>query len=613
MQLRDVPIKRKLMRVILLTSGAVLLLTCTAFFAYEFVTFRQGTVRELSTLGKIIAANSTAALAFDSPEDADEILRALSAEKHIVAAALYDLKGNLFSHYPAAASMANFPAAPENDGYQFGSADLVSFQPVIQGNKRLGTLYLKSDMGAMYERFTLYGAIVFLVVILSIVLAYLLSKKLQQGISQPILALADTARAISDRKDYSVRATKWGEDEMGLLTDAFNHMLSQIEEQNHALSESEARVRAVLNCAVSAVIVIDEKGTIIDWNERAEKMFGWTREKAIGQELATTIIPPHFREAHRKGLRHFFVTGQGPVLNQLIELSAVRSNGEEFPIELSISPMRTKSTVTFCGFVTDITQRKQTEEEIRLFNQRLEQIVAERTNDLKLANKELAAFSYSISHDLRAPLRSIHGYMNIFSEEYSDQFDDEAKKLTAIVLNNAVKMGQLIDGLLAFSHLGRKELEKGGISMKEMVTGIWEELKKMEQGRDLECRILSLPDALGDRVTIRQVWTNLISNAIKYTRRKPKGTIEIGASTAEDSIIYYVKDNGAGFNMQYYDKLFGVFQRLHSQQEFEGTGVGLAIVQRIIAKHGGKIWAEAKQNEGATFYFSLATNHQEGD
>jgi len=231
--------------------------------------------------------------------------------------------------------------------------------------------------------------------------------------------------------------------------------------------------------------------------------------------------------------------------------------------------------------------------------------VAERTNELEVANKELEAFSYSVSHDLRAPLRSIHGYMNIFLEEYADKFDAEGKRLIDIILKNGQKMGQLIDDLLAFSRLGRRDLIKVKVSMNDVVGSIWEELKKLEEERLVELIHHELPETVADSITIKQVWSNLISNALKYTRCKDKAIIEIGSEEDHGSIIYYIKDNGAGFDMRYYNKLFGVFQRLHSQEEFEGTGVGLAIVQRIIAKHQGEIWADAKLNEGATFFFSL--------
>ena len=231
------PIQQRLMRIILGTSGVVLVLTCLAFVSYELLTFRRTSVRELAVLGEIIATNSTAALAFDNQSDATEILAALRAEKHIVAACLYDKEGRLFSRYPAEAPEANFPLAAQSDGYRFTDGHLVGFTPVVQGkgSQRLGTLYLRSDLEAMYERLRLYGGIALLVIAAASLVAYVLSRKLQHQISRPILALAETARAVSDRQDYSVRAEKVSDDELGLLTDAFNHMLGQIQEQNMAL------------------------------------------------------------------------------------------------------------------------------------------------------------------------------------------------------------------------------------------------------------------------------------------------------------------------------------------------------------------------------------------
>jgi PAS domain S-box-containing protein len=361
------------MTMMLLVSGAVLLLTCVAFFVSEFLTFRQATVRQLSTVGEIIAANSSAALAFENHDDATEVLSALKAERHVVAAVLYDKDGKVFAKYPADMPDNALPAAPEKRGYHFQHLSLIGFQPVAQGERHLGALYLKLDTGAIMQGWLqVFFGLGVLVIAISLGVAYLLSRLLQQQISQPILALAGTAKAISDRRDYSVRATKLGEDELGLLTNAFNQMLTQIQEQNRALSESEARVRAVLDSAISAVVVIDATGTITDWNARAEQMFGWTRRESLGQKLAETIIPPQYREAHQRGMEYFLATGKGPVLNRVIELSALRRDGSEFPVELSISPLKSGGVTTFCGFITDITERKEAEGKLQAQLTRLE-------------------------------------------------------------------------------------------------------------------------------------------------------------------------------------------------------------------------------------------------
>ena len=224
---------------------------------------------------------------------------------------------------------------------------------------------------------------------------------------------------------------------------------------------------------------------------------------------------------------------------------------------------------------------------------------------MELANKELESFSYSVSHDLRAPIRAINGYTRILVEDYVEKFDSDGIKVLHSIMHNSKKMGDLIDDLLAFSKLGRKQVTFLEINMTNLVKLVREELL-FEDGENIpEFNVHVLPLAKGDQSLIKQVWINLISNAIKYSQYKPKTNIEIGAYEKDDFIVYYVKDKGAGFDMEYYDKLFGVFQRLHSQEEFEGTGIGLAIVQKIVHRHNGTVWAESKLNEGTCFYFSL--------
>jgi len=231
--------------------------------------------------------------------------------------------------------------------------------------------------------------------------------------------------------------------------------------------------------------------------------------------------------------------------------------------------------------------------------------IIERTAQLESANKELEWFSYAVSHDLRAPLRAIHGYTRMLKGDYEPRFDSEGKRLLNNIINNAKKMGQLIDDLLAFSRLSRKELVMMNIPMHNLVVNICNDFKKEQSERNIEFDIRELLPAQADSTSIKQVWLNLISNAVKYSKFKDKAVIEISSGIIGDEIVYAVKDNGAGFDMLYAGKLFGVFQRLHSDEEFEGTGVGLAIVQRIIAKHEGRVWAEGKVNEGATFHFTL--------
>jgi PAS domain S-box-containing protein len=284
-----------------------------------------------------------------------------------------------------------------------------------------------------------------------------------------------------------------------------------------------------------------------------------------------------------------------------------RRNGKVLIIRESANAVRDVKgrIIYYDGTVEDITDRKKAEEALHNLNDELEQRVAQRTEQLEAANKELEAFSYSVSHDLRAPLRSVHGFTKILLEDYESQLDEEGKRICGIISASATQMGELIDDLLSFSRIGRSRLNPSEIDMKKMAKFIFEGMTSPTEKKRIKMNIGRLPQAFGDVTLFGQVWTNLISNAIKYTSKNDISEINIGSKVDGKMITYFIKDNGVGFDMQYAHKLFGVFQRLHSEAEFEGNGVGLAIVQRIILKHGGKVWAESEVGKGATFYFSL--------
>ena len=260
--------------------------------------------------------------------------------------------------------------------------------------------------------------------------------------------------------------------------------------------------------------------------------------------------------------------------------------------------------IQLVGIVQDITERKKAENLILALNRDLEDRVKTRTAQLEVANKEMEAFTYSVSHDLRSPLRIIDGYAQILIEDYVEKLDEEGQKTLGIIMSNAKKMGQLIDDLLSFSKKGRTEIRRH-VNMNQIVDEVIQELRLGGETIPRHLKIETLPSGNCDATLIKQLWINLLSNAIKYSGAKPEPEISIGTTHRDGKTIYYIKDNGAGFDMQYYHKIFGVFQRLHSHYEFSGTGVGLAIVNSIVHRHGGSVWAESKVDEGATFYFSL--------
>ena len=489
--LRDWPIKRKLTAILLLISGLVLLLTSAGFVTYQVVRFRQGTMANLSTLGRVIAANSTASLAFANEADATEVLSALRALPHVVAAALYDKEGRLFARYPADLPRDAVPAAPGKDGFRFEQGHLIGLEPVAEeGNARLGTLYLKSDLKAMSRALWLSAAIAAGAMAVSLLAAYFLAALLQGWISQPILALADTARAVSTQQDYSVRAPKLGEDELGSLTDAFNQMLGRIEDQNAELRR----------------------------------------------------------------------------------------------------------------YATDLEQRvAERTHELEERNETLRRNAAELLN----ANQELDAFAYSVSHDLRAPLRSIDGFSQVLLEDYAAQLDEAGRDSLRRVRAASQRMATLIDDLLKLARVTRAEMRTEVVDLSGMAREIASDLQRTDAARQVEFVIAPGLKARADAPLLRVALENLLRNSWKYTAKQPRPRVEFGSIEANGGRAFMVRDNGAGFDMKYMDKLFGVFQRLHSAAEFEGTGVGLATVRRIITRHGGRIWAEGAVDQGATFYFTL--------
>jgi light-regulated signal transduction histidine kinase (bacteriophytochrome)/HAMP domain-containing protein len=348
------------------------------------------------------------------------------------------------------------------------------------------------------------------VVLTGLGVALLMSAWLQRSVTQPILEMRDVARTIVEKRDYSLRATKRNDDEIGYLADALNRMLDEIEHRASELEQSNANLA-----------------------------------QQVGE-----------REAAEAALRR-------------------------------------------------------AEEKLRELNAELEQRVSERTEQLAAANKELESFSYSVSHDLRAPVRAIAGFSKLLAEHHDTALDDEAKRKLGIVRSEAARMGTLIDDLLAFSRLGRQSLQMRSVDMEELVRLNSETLQAQQPPPVPTLQIEALPNALGDRSLLAQVWINLLSNAMKFSAKKPQPLVVVGGTVGERENTYYVRDNGAGFDPKYASKLFGVFQRLHDAAEFPGTGVGLALVHRIITRHGGRVWAEGRPGEGATFYFTLPRSHSD--
>jgi PAS domain S-box-containing protein len=514
---------------------------------------------------------------------------------------------------------------------------------------------------------------------------------------------------------------------------AFMRDITDRKSAEEALRRSEARKAAVLETALDAIISFDQDGKIIEWNPAAERIFGYSRALALGRDLTELIVPKSNHELHRKGLARFLQTGRGRVLGSRTEVMALRANGAEFPVELSITRIPGEGPLVFTSFIRDITERRRTEEalrkseerfrllvegvedyaiymldmhgrittwntgaeritgyrsqeiigrrfhrfyasedverkkpdqaltvataeghfqderwqvrkdgtqywasfvitalrdesgkltgfstiardvtkrkqdedEIRRLNAELEHRVQERTAELKAAYQEMEAFSYSISHDLRAPLIHIAGFVEMLKSDLGPALDDKSSRHLQTICDSTETMGRMIADLLTFSRIGRAEMHKTRFNLAGTIKEVRRDLQAQTQKRKIDWSVAEMPEVCADPFMMRQALYNLLGNAVKFTRNRDVARIEISVETTAQEHIFAIRDNGAGFDMKYASKLFGVFQRLHTSSEFEGTGIGLANVRRIIGRHGGRTWAEGAVDGGATFYFSL--------
>ncbi len=497
-------IRRKFALVALAAALAALIVAGSALMTYDLRAYREASINDLVTQADILGGASAAALAFDDAKAASENLLLLKAKPTIASAAIYNARGRIFASY-GRAGIADpaLPRLPEADGSQVEGGNLVVFKRIVENNEILGTVYLKADY-RWFERLADYLGIFGAVAALSLLVAVLISAWLQNALTKPILATAAVARKVVEHRDFTLRAAKTTEDEIGQLVDAFNDMLAEIGRSAQAL-------------------------------------------EASNQSLAR-----------------------------------------------------------------EMTERRLADEGRQQLNAELEQRVADRTAQLESANKELESFSYSVSHDLRSPLRAILGFARLLMDDHGAQLDAEARRKLDVIQDEARRMGLLIDDLLAFSRLGRKSMQMTDIDMMALARANYENLNGHGTGAPVDFHLAMLPRAKGDRALLGQVWANLLANALKFSGKREHPLIEVSAISNEAEHVYFVRDNGAGFDPRYRAKLFGVFQRLHSSSDFPGTGVGLALVERIVTRHGGRVWADGKPDEGATFYFTLPKEQLHG-
>jgi PAS domain S-box-containing protein len=606
----------------MLVSGTVLILTCAAFFVYEFITYKEITKRQLTTIGQIVATNSTASLAFDNRNDATDILNALRFQGHIVAACIYDKQGKIFAQYAADSSFRNFPSTPEM-GYRFQNDFLEGFEPVMQNDDRLGTLYLKSDMKNIYQRFRLYGIMAAAFIILSFIFAYLLSRRLQRSITRPILQLVSAAKRVSDEKDYSVRVHSSASEELQTLTDAFNHMLTEIQNQNEkisALNESleeriairtselqEANtnliqqnefVETIIDASIDLIAVFDKELNYLVVNRRVVESYKKSREEIVGRNMVELF--PQLKEAP---IVHYL---KRALNGESIKVGRYESLVSEHYLENFFIPLKNKNgevdRVLLIGHdITDIMKA----------SERLMQVNAE----LEKSNRDLEQFAYVASHDLQEPLRKIQTFADL-AQRNTGQPELLSRYLQKII-SSASRMSNLIKAVLNYSRLSPAYQEFSEVDLNEVVRNIQMDLELVIQEKKAVIHTDGLPKLKASPLQMNQLFLNLFTNALKFTERQPEISIschEVSSQKLEEfhlngkaSCYYQIvfSDNGIGFEEQYAEQAFSIFQRLHSSEKYAGTGIGLALCKKIVENHGGFITVKSKAGEGSSFHIFL--------
>jgi PAS domain S-box-containing protein len=592
---RDIPIRQKLMVITMVTTFAALLLAATGIVALDSFFFRHSLQRDLSTLSQIIADTSTAALAFNDPQAANEILAALRARPHLATACIYRPDGKVLAKYsrPDAPSLCP-PASPDQQGIR--NNQLTLSRPILLSGRRIGTLALVYDLAEIVERVQVFGATVLGVLLVSSLIAFLLSSRLRDAIAAPVAHLAHATTLVSETEDYSVRAQKLSGDELGLLVDRFNEMLAGIQlrdlrlrtalrEREQALRDAEdarERFRFMAESMPQKIFTATPGGDVDYLNYQWMEFTGLSFEEMKGWGW-TQMIHPDDLAVNLRTWRHAVETGELFHLQHRCR----RADGI-YRWHLSRAhAMRDEAgnISMWIGSNTDIHEQKEKEEE------------------LHRANDDLQQFAYSASHDLQEPVRNVAVYSEIIAKRYHDLLDEDGRQFLGFLIEGGRRLTTLIRDLLAYTRAGADlSIAKSDSSaiLQQALSSLAEAVRqsggKVTYG--------PLPEVWMSSAHLQQVFQNLIGNALKYRTEEPP-EIHVSAVLQGAEWRFSVRDNGIGIEPQYQEVIFGVFKRLHRDQKYSGTGIGLAICQRVVERYGGRIWVESAPGNGSTFFFTV--------
>ncbi len=610
--LRNVPIKRKLMLVIMVTSTCALLLMGSALITYELITFRRSLALNMNVLAQIIGSNSTAALAFRDPKNAQEILSALSAEKQVTAAAIYDENGEIFAHFPPSLPLSRFPAHPARRGHVFKKGHLFLYQPIVQEKMPLGTIFLQADLDEMYARFNVYGTMLLLVGAFASFGAMALTATLQRRISLPVLELAKVATAVSERQDYGVRAVKHGSDEIGQLTDAFNQMLTRIGESNAALKATDERLQLALKGSQTGTWDSNLLTGRITWDDYMYPLFHCTREQFDGTlESWLKLVHPDDRADLTRVMREAVIEKRDldvafRIIDSAGNIRHMASRGRAFYSAEG-------KAVRMSGVSMDVTVAKQNEEDLSRAKEAAE-----------AANKAKDTFLAILSHELRTPLTPVLATVAMLEEDRNIP-PDILREMETIRRNIEVE-ARLIDDLLDVTSIirGRLELHRQVVDLRTLLEHAMENYfsaaaarKKLHVSLEITA---THTHVLADSSRLTQVLWNLLQNACKFTPVAGAIDIRVYNDPATDSsldgkqehpdLVVGISDTGIGISAETMPRIFNAFEQGERSRTrvFGGLGLGLAISRAIVDLHKGSLTAESEgQNKGSKFVLRLGT------
>lgn len=591
LNLRNIPIKQKLMVIIMATTTVALVLAGIGVIVADSFLFRGYLARDLSALAQIIADNSTAALAFNDPDTAEETLAALRARPHVVSACIYRLDGTVLATYSRDGKPSERPALYAQNGIRFGSQGLTISHVILLSGRQVGTLMLLYDLDEIAERRKLYGATVLGVLAVATLIAFLLSSMLRRVIATPISQLVHATTSVSETGDYRIRAEKLSGDELGVLVERFNQMLAGIQSRDDnlqtALREREEaleRFRFMAESMPQKIFTAAPQGEMDYFNQQLVEFTGLSFDQIKGWGWIQFVHPDDVEE-NLISWRESIASGQPFHFQHRIR----RFDGAYRWHLCRAHAMRdARGNISmWIGSDTDIHEQKETEDELRR------------------ANEDLQQFAYSASHDLQEPIRNVTVYSEIVAKRYHSVLDADGQQFLGFLVEGGRRLAKLIDDLLAYTRAGM--IETGELTPKDSSVVLQDAISSLSEAiRESGATVTQdrLPAVYMGEAHLQQVLQNLIGNALKY-RKEEAPRIHVSASRNGSAWRFSVQDNGIGIDPQYKEKIFGVFKRLHRDPKYSGTGIGLAICQRVVELYGGRIWVESEPGKGATFFFTI--------